>query len=80
MRNIKTNVVCTYLNESNEELSTITASCNNGVVSIDLKQFDDFDIEYVDLYISEIIDSLFEYTFDVRTKSSAENMITKKII
>jgi hypothetical protein len=71
----KGDIVRTYLNENKEILSCIRVNVNKyGVVKVDLKQFKDYDPNNNDLYVNEIIENLFDYTFDICTGEEVDHI------
>lgn len=60
----KGDIIKTHLNGNNKILSSIRVNLNNGVVKVDLKQFNDYNTSDNDLYVDEILENLFDYTFN----------------
>lgn len=71
----KGDIVRTHLNENNKILSSIMVNVNKyGVVKIDLKQFEDYNPNNNDLYVNEILENLFDYTFDICTGEEVDHI------
>ena len=69
----KGDIVKTFLNEKNEILSSIRINISkNGIIKIDLKQFKDYIPTDSDLFVDEIIENLFDYTFDICSGGEVE--------
>lgn len=61
----KGDIIRTHFNEKNEILSSIRVNVDKyGVVKVDLKQFKGYNTSDNDLYVGEILENLFDYTFN----------------